>query len=218
MARPRSATAHNAVLEAALSLFAERGIDATSVDAIAETSGVSKATIYKHWRDKEALCIEALARALGRETPPPEFDSGDLGADLVAVLSHQPPEEHADLRTRLMPHLLAYSARNPAFGQAWRTRVLEPPRVQLQHVLARAIARRQLPPTLQIDLAILLLMGPIMYAHMLSVMKRTAPPDLPRLVVETFLKCYEVPLEKRRWRRRGEKPTRRHGDSKASDS
>lgn len=193
MARPRSATAHNAVLEAALSLFADRGIDATSVDAIADTSGVSKATIYKHWRDKEALCIEALARALGREAPPPEFDSGDLGADLVAVLSHQPPEEHADLRTRLMPHLLAYSARNPAFGQAWRTRVLEPPRVQLQHVLARAIARRQLPDTLQMDLAILLLMGPIMYAHMLTLMKRTPPPGLPRLVVDTFLKCYGLP-------------------------
>ncbi|HMV48309.1 MAG TPA: helix-turn-helix domain-containing protein, partial [Blastocatellia bacterium] len=64
MARPRSAQAHEQVLEAALRLFAERGIDATSMDAIAEASGVSKATIYKHWADKNTLCLEALARGL----------------------------------------------------------------------------------------------------------------------------------------------------------
>ena len=40
------------MLEASLSLFAKDGIDATSMDAIAEVSGVSKATIYKHWHDK----------------------------------------------------------------------------------------------------------------------------------------------------------------------
>ena len=48
MPRTRSADAHRKVLDAALELFAERGIDATSMDAIAEASGVSKATIYKH--------------------------------------------------------------------------------------------------------------------------------------------------------------------------
>ncbi len=55
MARPRSAQAHKKVLDAAVLLFSERGIDATSMDAIAETSGVSKATIYKHWQDKDEL-------------------------------------------------------------------------------------------------------------------------------------------------------------------
>jgi hypothetical protein len=112
-----------------------------------------------------------------------------------------------------MPHLVAYSARNPAFGQAWRARVLEPPRVQLQHVLARAIARRQLPAALSIDLAILLLLGPITYAHMLILMKRTPPPDLPRLVVETFLKCYGVRKVRRR-RTHAQTRTQRHGDSR----
>ncbi len=55
MVRPRSAQAHKKVLDAAVQLFSDRGIDATSMDAIAETSGVSKATIYKHWPDKDAL-------------------------------------------------------------------------------------------------------------------------------------------------------------------
>ena len=61
MPRSRSTRAHQQVLDAALKLFARRGIDPTSMDAIAAASGVSKATIYKHWRDKDALCLEALA-------------------------------------------------------------------------------------------------------------------------------------------------------------
>ena len=57
MARQKSAQAHRRVLDAAIGLFAEYGIDATSMDAIAEASSVSKATIYKHWPDKDALCF-----------------------------------------------------------------------------------------------------------------------------------------------------------------
>ena len=56
-----------AVLKAALRLFLEQGFGATSMDAIARRSGVSKATVYNHWNDKEALLLEMLAHAV-RET------------------------------------------------------------------------------------------------------------------------------------------------------
>jgi len=60
MARGLSERAHQKVLEAAMQLFAKRGIESTSMDAIAAGSGVSKATIYKHWADKDDLCMEVL--------------------------------------------------------------------------------------------------------------------------------------------------------------
>src|SRR5215475_10615876 len=112
MARPRSIAAHRNVLEAALSLFAERGIDATSMDAIAETSGVSKATIYKHWRDKDKLCLEVLCYLHGVDEEPPIFDSGDFRADLIAQLNYQPAAHRKEMKERIMPHLIAYSSRN----------------------------------------------------------------------------------------------------------
>ena len=40
--------------------MAERGVEGSSMDAIAEASGVSKATIYKHWADKDALLLEMV--------------------------------------------------------------------------------------------------------------------------------------------------------------
>src|SRR5689334_21037432 len=125
MARTRSASAHKKVLEAALALAAEHGIDATSMDAVSRKSGVSKATIYKHWTDKDAMLLEMMAEASGL-TQRPVFDSGDTRADMLAVLAYQ-PAEHRELRERIMPHLIAYSARNPQFGMAWRKMVMEPP-------------------------------------------------------------------------------------------
>src|ERR1700710_1853744 len=97
MARPRSAQAHTKVLNAAVELFSERGIDATSMDAIAETSGVSKATIYKHWPDKDNLCLEVLSYLHGLDEEPPVFNSGDYRADLIAQLQYQPAADRQAL-------------------------------------------------------------------------------------------------------------------------
>ena len=58
------------MLDAAARLFADHGIDATSMDAIAEASSVSKATIYKHWPDKGALCLEVMSSLHGPEPFP----------------------------------------------------------------------------------------------------------------------------------------------------
>jgi TetR/AcrR family transcriptional repressor of mexJK operon len=46
----------------ALKVFARQGIAASSVGAIAATSTVSKATIYKYWPDKDALYLSAAGR------------------------------------------------------------------------------------------------------------------------------------------------------------
>ena len=81
MAKQKSARAHSQVIESAVTLFAERGLEATSMDAIAKASGVSKATIYRHWPDKDSLCLEVLAYLHGLDKEPPVFDSDDFRAD-----------------------------------------------------------------------------------------------------------------------------------------
>lgn len=45
----------DAILEAATRLFLEKGYQATSMDEVAATAGVSKQTIYTHFRNKEEL-------------------------------------------------------------------------------------------------------------------------------------------------------------------
>src|SRR5262249_37061489 len=142
--------------------------DATSMDAIAEASGVSKATIYKHWADKDALCWEAMAHVHGLDEEPPQFAGDDVRSAMVKVLSHRPSEEYAAQRARLVPHFIAHAGRNPVFGMAWRSRAMEPPRRALKQILKRGVEEGLFPADLNYDLSLALLIGPIMYNHILS--------------------------------------------------
>jgi AcrR family transcriptional regulator len=47
----------------ATTLFAERGYEATSIEAVLETAGVSRGSLYHHFANKEAL-FEAVLRAV----------------------------------------------------------------------------------------------------------------------------------------------------------
>ena len=89
MARVRSQSAHDRVLRAALDLFAERGIEATSMDAIVQASGVSKATIYNHWANKEALLMEVMLFVNGLDRFPEDPDTGDPAKDIGMVLGRR---------------------------------------------------------------------------------------------------------------------------------
>jgi AcrR family transcriptional regulator len=188
MPRTRSASAHKKVLDAALDLVAARGLDATSMDAIAEASGVSKATLYKHWADKDALLLELMAEVNGLHDRP-AFDSGDTRAVIVAVLSYR-PKENADLRERITPHFMAYSARNPAFGDAWRNMVMEPPRRELRHILKQGIVKRELTPKLDVELCLSLLLGPIVYWYVFLRRKTEDPTHLAEAVADAFWRAF----------------------------
>lgn len=191
MGRRPSASAHRRVLDAARRLFAERGIEATSMDAIAASSGVSKATIYKHWADKEALLLEVMADMSGIRKRP-AFDSGDTRGDMIAVLAYR-PAENAEMRERILPHFIAYSARNPAFGMAWRKTVMEPPRRELTQLMKLGIARRELCPDLDFDLSLALLLGPILYWHVLLKGTSNEAPPLAEGVVDAFWRAFGRP-------------------------
>ncbi len=190
MVRTRSERAHGEVLEAAANLFAERGIDATSMDAIAAQSGVSKATIYKHWPDKDKLALEVLSYVHGLNEEHPVFDSPDLRADLIAQLTYDPAEDRREMKERIQPHLMAYSVRNQKFGQAWRALILDRQRSAIRGILERGVMRRQLETSLNFDTAIALLFGPILYSYIfMSPTKTTKPPrDFVEQVVDAFMR------------------------------
>lgn len=191
MARTRSSTAHEKVLRAALSLFAERGIEATSMDAIAQASRVSKATIYNHWTDKEALLMEVMAKVHGLDREREDFDTGDICCDLTLVLKSRPPDDCEAERNRLMPAMIAYSATHHEFGKAWRRRVMEPARNAVQKILKRGIRKGLLLPGLDMEVACCLLLGPLLYAHIFSKEKGLPnAPDIGPASAQTFWRAH----------------------------
>jgi hypothetical protein len=104
---------------------------------------------------------------------------------MIAVLSYRPRKD-ADMRERITPHFVAYSARNSSFGSAWRNRVMEPPRRELRHLIKLGIKKGELSPRLDIDLSLALLLGPILYWYIF--LRRTSenPRALAQGIIDAF--------------------------------
>lgn len=65
--RPRSAAVERAILDAVVQLLeAGETLDGLSIERIARTAGVGKATIYRRWSGKEELFVDVL-----RDIEPP---------------------------------------------------------------------------------------------------------------------------------------------------
>lgn len=192
MVRSRSTEAHEKVLRAALDLFAERGIEAASMDAIAQQSGVSKATIYNHWEDKEALLMEVMCYIHGLDREHENVDTGDLCRDLSTVLTRRHPEEMEALHQRIVPALIAYSATHNEFGKAWRNRVMAPPRAAISTILRRAIRRGFLPRLLNVEHSTALLLGPVLYVHIFPGEANLTKEDIGPAAAEAFCQAFAI--------------------------
>jgi hypothetical protein len=136
------------------------------------------------------LLLEMMAALHGLHDRP-KFDSGNTRADMVAVLSYR-PREKADMRERIMPHFVAYSASNASFGIAWRNMVMEPPRQELKHLMKLAIKKGELPPKLDLDLSLALLLGPIIYWHVFLRSTSEDPKRLAKGVVDAFWRAFSL--------------------------
>ncbi|MGD0700048.1 MAG: TetR/AcrR family transcriptional regulator [Trebonia sp.] len=158
--RPRSETAHRAVLAAAAELLLDHGLHAVSMDAVAERAGVSKATIYRWWPKKEILALDMLFTEWLAVTPQ-HYESGVLRSDLTALLLAWSRLSSGRPYGRVVAALLAQARTDPVFSAEYQRRMLEPRRNQARMIFAHAIARGEIPGETKIEVAIDLLYGPL---------------------------------------------------------
>ncbi len=93
-AERRRALTRAALIAAARRLFAERGVEATTIQQIAEVADVAKGSFYNHFHSREEILaavaaetLEELGRALDREVHEREADPARVvAASLLATL------------------------------------------------------------------------------------------------------------------------------------
>jgi AcrR family transcriptional regulator len=158
--RPRSEKSKTSILEAAGELLLENGLDAVSMDQIAERAGVSKATIYRWWPTKETLAIDALYEDWATAYPVAP-DSGVLRDDLLGVFL--PWVDHIATRpyARVLGALLTRARTDEGFAAEFDQRLVQPRRDGGRVIFHRAIEREELPAETDIELALDLLYGPV---------------------------------------------------------
>lgn len=158
--RPRSEKSKAAILAAADELMLERGLEAVSMDAIAERAGVSKATIYRWWPTKETLAIDALYEDWAAAYPVAP-DTGGLREDLLGVFL--PWADHITKRpyARILGALLTRARTDSDFAAEFDQRLVQPRRDRARIIFQRAIARGELPADTDVELALDLLYGAV---------------------------------------------------------
>lgn len=151
--RPRSDEARQAILRSTLDLLEEVGFSSLCIEAIAARADVSKATVYRWWKNKAELVVEAFLSTVGPEL---RFDadepleealrsqmlrlakifSGSMGTVIAAVIGAGQSE----------PDMLK------AFNRGW----IEPRRAEarklLQDEMDRGTIRNDVPPDVILDL------------------------------------------------------------------
>ena len=163
----RAERSKQAILDATRELLAEGDVGALTIEAVAARSGVAKTTIYRRWRDKWELALDAVMIDMLPGFANPD-DVGDTRKELITFVNSvvkiwsTPPFGPA------MQALASEIATQPELARAYRKHVVEPRRDQLAPVIERGIERGDLRPDTDVRLVHEFLVGPILYRLLLS--------------------------------------------------
>lgn len=153
--RPRDSGLDARIRTAALDLVMERGVEGTTMDAVAERAGVGKASVYRRWAAKDDLVLEALDELVRAEIPIP--DTGDLRTDLICGVRDL-LRFAASARGDALLTLLAEGARNPALARI-QQEVWDRQLGLAARPLAKARDRGELPADVSDETVLDLVMG-----------------------------------------------------------
>ncbi len=141
--RPRSHAKYTAILDAASRAFITQGFERTSMDVIAEASGVSKRTVYGHFENKHALFV-AVIETLCDQVVPPALDDPALVnapiADVLTMIGRQFLRGiYSAEQIELLRTVITDAARFPELGEV----MFNGPVMRSEHVLASYLSRAE---------------------------------------------------------------------------
>jgi AcrR family transcriptional regulator len=158
--------------QATLALFAEKGVDRTTIGDIARAAGIAEGTIYRHYPSKEELIWQLFSRnylSLSARLDTLQAARRDLRAKLAAMvgmfcsLYEQDPDMFRFLL--LVQH-----------GQLERvTDDMKTPVKVVKAVIEAAVARGEIPPQ-DSDLATAMVLGMVLQVAVFKVYGRLTRP------------------------------------------
>lgn len=170
---PRVARSRARLIQAATHLLADGGIHAVTIDAVTSASGVSRATLYRHFTTGAELVAAAFEQLIPPVSPPPE--SGSLRHRLLTLLTEQAQLiQNAPLHVTLLSWLGMGAPPAPGSDedshpqlQHLRRRIIEHYRKPFDDILADAAARHEII-NVDTSIAIAQLTGPLIFNRLIT--------------------------------------------------
>ena len=184
----RSERSKQAILDATRELLAEEGgVRSLTIEAVAARSGVAKTTIYRRWRDKWELALDAAMIDMLSSFDDP-VDVGDTRKELITFVNSAVRTLGSKPYGPALQGLASEVATDPELARVYQEYVVEPRRLQIQAVIERGIERGDLRPDTDPRMIQELLIGPIYYRLLFSgpPFDRKLGPRLVEAVLDGF--------------------------------
>ncbi|GAQ65942.1 MULTISPECIES: TetR/AcrR family transcriptional regulator [Streptomyces] len=190
--RPRSEAVERSIVEGVMKLL-EDGVPLAelSIERVARTAGVGKATIYRRWSGKEALFVDVLRAA---EPPDPVLPGTSMRDDLVVFLESARRRGLLNRPSAILHNVIAQMKSSPKIWDVYHAEVVAPRRRALAEVLRRGRDNGELRADVDLDLVGDLVFGPMLVR---TVMRPEAPlpENLAETIVDTVLEGLRPPAK-----------------------
>ncbi|MFE9533889.1 TetR/AcrR family transcriptional regulator [Streptomyces sp. NPDC006691] len=183
--RPRSEAVERQILEAVIKLL-EEGVSLAdlSIERVARTAGVGKATIYRRWAGKEELFVEVVQ---SMESPTPPLPGHSLRGDLIAMVENVRQRGAAKRSSALLHNVFAQMQSYPKLWCKYHSTVIDPRRELFDEVLRRGIATGELRAGLDLDMAGDLFVAPMLVRTMMRPDTELPGPEFAERIVDAVL-------------------------------
>lgn len=170
--RPRSHSAHQALLGAAYDLLVDGGLPALTVEAVAARSGITKPTIYRRWPNRAAVATAAFVDRMLHEVP--LVDTGDPRADLIEQV-RRVAEFYTTPAGGVLAQLVAAGVTDGQVADDLWGCYFSVRRAEVHALWQRAVDAGVVRPDISADDAIDLLFGPILYRLLIGPRRLDGP-------------------------------------------
>lgn len=189
------------VVDAARTLFTEHGFGAVSMDQVAKSAGVSKATVYAHFQSKEQLFVAIVSnacRSYAEAVMPEVRDAADIRTALTRIAHAIAVFLTAPRTMAIYRIIVAEGPRFPDLARGWYENGPRSFKRLLTGFLTEAAAKGQLKiehPRLAAELFCAMVRGPL-YMPVLLNYEDPDVPDADAVIdgaVEMFLAKHAAP-------------------------
>jgi AcrR family transcriptional regulator len=160
--RPRSSTADDAIMSATSALLVEVGYRALCMETVAARAGISKATLYRRHKDKEALVTSMVIATSG--TPPRDhgMPPGDTRQGLEFMLRMAIQAGSNPSWLPILGAMLSEGHREGGLVDVMRHQIFEPSGDIVRLLVERGVARGDLTPGTTAEVVNDLLFGAVL--------------------------------------------------------
>jgi AcrR family transcriptional regulator len=148
-----------AIRNAVMNELAEVGYGRLSIEAVARRAGVGKTAIYRRWSNKLEMVLEIVSEVAGRSVPLP--DTGSFAGDLTLLMMIASKALQHRIASQIIPDLMAEAARNPQIAETLQKALGTHQTAVGDKLVGQAVARGELPPSADPQLAVDLILGPL---------------------------------------------------------